>query len=85
MVQGGLRTLVCLPLLDGDRVLGAIYADRREPGPPLTTLDLELLEAFADRTALWLSAHHASDALAARVPGPVDWGQILGAPEVPSG
>src|SRR5690242_13460670 len=42
VVRGGLRTLVCLPLLDGERVLGAIYADRRSAGPPLTTLDLQL-------------------------------------------
>ena len=80
IVMGGLRTLVCLPLLDGDRVLGAIYADRREAGPPLTTLDLELLEAFADRAALWLSAHRASDDLAARSPAPLDWTSILAAP-----
>jgi GAF domain-containing protein len=85
VVQGGLRTLVCLPLLDGDRVLGAIYADRREAGPPLTTLDLELLEAFADRTALWLSAYRASDALAARSPVPVDWDRILAGPVVQTG
>jgi hypothetical protein len=84
VVQGGLRTLVCLPLLDGERVVGAIYADRREPGPPLTTLDLELLQAFADRTALWLSAHRASDALTG-APATVDWGRILAGPEVPSG
>lgn len=85
VVQGGLRTLVCLPLLDGERVLGAIYADRRDAGPPLTTLDLELLEAFADRTALWLSANRDNDALAARAPAPVDWASIFGAPEMPTG
>ncbi|MCW0203405.1 FHA domain-containing protein [Rhodanobacter thiooxydans] len=78
VVQGGLRTLVCLPLLDGDRVLGAIYADRREPGPPLTTLDLELLEAFAERTALWLIAHRAREDLAMVPPTPLDWNSILG-------
>ncbi len=78
VVQGGLRTLVCLPLLDGDRALGAIYADRREPGPPLTTLDLELLEAFAERTALWLIAHRARGDLAMVPPTPLDWNSILG-------
>ncbi|UJM91132.1 FHA domain-containing protein [Rhodanobacter denitrificans] len=78
VVQAGLRTLVCLPLLDGNRVLGAIYADRREPGPPLTTLDLELLEAFADRTALWLIARRAREDLA-MYPStpPLDWNSIL--------
>lgn len=77
VVLGGLRTLVCMPLLDGDRVLGAIYADRCESGPPLTTLDLELLEAFADRTALWLIAHRARDDLAMYPAAPVDWNRIL--------
>lgn len=78
VVRGGLRTLVCLPLLDGERVLGAIYADRRSAGPPLTTLDLQLLEAFAERTALWLSAHRARDALAAQgPPSGADWQRIL--------
>ncbi len=77
VVQGGLRMLACLPLLDGDRVLGAIYADRCEPGLPLTTLDLELLEAFADRTALWLIAHRARDELALYPSSPLDWNSIL--------
>jgi hypothetical protein len=78
VVRGGLRTLACLPLLDGDRVLGAIYVDRRSAGPPLTTLDLQLLEAFTERTALWLSAHSARDALTAPAPpGGRDWGRIL--------
>lgn len=81
VVRGGLRTLVCLPLLDGERVLGAIYADRRSAGPPLTTLDLQLLEAFAERTALWLSAHLARHTLAAGAPAAeVDWQRILAEP-----
>lgn len=81
VVRGGLRTLVCLPLLDGERVLGAIYADRRSAGPPLTTLDLQLLEAFAERTALWLSAHLARDALTTGAPPTeVDWRRILAEP-----
>ncbi|MFZ5656824.1 MAG: FHA domain-containing protein [Pseudomonadota bacterium] len=57
----GLRTLVALPLLDGPRLLGAIYADRREAGTPLTTLDLELLQAFAERCALWIAARREAD------------------------
>lgn len=60
VVRGGLRTLVALPLLDGDRAIGAIYADRRDAGPPLTTLDVELLQAFAERCALWLAAHRGA-------------------------
>jgi hypothetical protein len=56
VAAAGLSALVCLPLLDGDQVLGAIYVDRVRPGPPVTTLDMELLEAFAERAALWIAA-----------------------------
>jgi GAF domain-containing protein len=77
VIQGALRALVCVPMLDGDRVVGAIYADRGEPGPPLTTLDLELLGAFADRTALWLTANRASNALDSFPPALADWDSVL--------
>lgn len=77
VVRGGLRTLVALPLLDGAHVLGAIYADRREAGPPLTTLDVELLQAFAERCALWLAAQGEAQADVAP-PAPSDWPRLLG-------
>lgn len=63
VVAGGLRSLVCLPLLDADVPLGAIYADRREAGQALDTLDLELLQAFAERATLYIIARRATDAL----------------------
>lgn len=66
VVAAGLSALVCLPLHDGARALGAIYADRARPGPPITTLDLALLDAFAERAALWLAARQATDMLDAR-------------------
>lgn len=62
----GLSTLVCLPLLDGERVLGAIYADRVDQGPAISTLDLELLEAFAENAAVWIAARLTSDLLDGR-------------------
>ena len=37
--------------------IGAIYADSRKPGPPITSLDMELISSVAE---------HASAALAAR-------------------
>jgi hypothetical protein len=64
VVAGGLQTLVCLPLLEGSHAFGAIYADRTRPGPPVTTLDMELLDAFAEHAALWIAARRASAALA---------------------
>lgn len=61
VADSGLRTLAAIPLMDDARPLGVIYADRRDPGPPLTTLDIELLQAFADRCALWLAAGREAD------------------------
>jgi GAF domain-containing protein len=61
VVAGGLDALACLPLLDGDEAIGVIYADRVHAGPPISTLDLELLEAFTDRASLWLAARRARD------------------------
>ncbi|GGK03472.1 GAF domain-containing protein [Luteimonas terricola] len=63
VVAAGLSALVCVPLMDEDRVLGAIYADRVAPGPAISTLDLELLQAFAENAAVWISARRTSEQL----------------------
>ncbi|HEY4556183.1 MAG TPA: FHA domain-containing protein [Lysobacter sp.] len=63
VIGGGLRSLVCLPLLDRDKVLGAVYADRRGHGEPITEVDLELLQAFAETATLWLLAGRAIDSI----------------------
>lgn len=63
IVGTGMQTLVCLPLRDGDRVFGAVYADRREAGEPITEFDLELLGAFAETATLWLLARRALQTL----------------------
>jgi hypothetical protein len=75
----GLRTLIALPLLDGARPVGVIYADRREPGAPLTTLDVELLQAFAERCALWLMADREArvEGPAPRAPDADEWPALL--------
>jgi GAF domain-containing protein len=83
VISAGLNALVVLPLLDGDRALGAIYADRVRPGPAITTLDLELLDAFAETAALWIAARRNSDLLSgehdtAALP---DWKAIVAAHE----
>jgi GAF domain-containing protein len=53
---GGIRALVCVPLQVNDGARGVIYVDSRRPGPPVTELDLELIENVAQ---------HASAAIAA--------------------
>lgn len=68
VVAAGLSSLVCIPLFDGELTLGGIYADRVRPGPPVTTLDQELLEAFAERAALWIAARRISQLLDTRQP-----------------
>jgi hypothetical protein len=48
---GGIRGLVCVPLRLSGQSIGAIYADSRKPGPPVTELDLELIENVARHAA----------------------------------
>ncbi len=78
IVAGGLRTLVSVPLMLDDQVLGLAYADSRRPGSLVTTLDLELLKAFAERAALWIAARRSEAALAA-LPAAVLWAGIAAA------
>lgn len=78
VAAAGLRTLVALPLLDGTRPLGAIYADRRDAGPPLTTLDVELLQAFAERCALWIATQREASADHPAPEIPDDWSRLVG-------
>ncbi|MDQ3206330.1 MAG: GAF domain-containing protein [Pseudomonadota bacterium] len=80
VMAAGLTCLVCLPLLDGPHVLGAIYVDRVSAGPPINTLDIELLEAFAENASVWIAARRASEQIAgvqdARAPA---WRDIVAA------
>lgn len=56
VVLGGIRALVCVPLLFGEELLGVVYADSRSPGPLLTEFDLELIEGIAQQAAAALAA-----------------------------
>ena len=78
VITGGLRALVCLPLLADGEPLGLIYADSRVIGTIITTMDLELLRAFAERAALWITARRAMDALTELAPSArLGWSDIL--------
>ena len=48
---GGIRALVCIPLQLAEGASGVIYLDSRKPGPPVTELDLELIESVAQHAA----------------------------------
>jgi hypothetical protein len=56
VVAQGLRGLVCLPLEKDGELVGAVYADSDAIGRVFTTLDAELLRAFAQQAALTLAA-----------------------------
>jgi GAF domain-containing protein len=52
----GIGSVACVPLRQEQRMLGVIYVDsRRTLGPGFTGVDIEILEALADRTALVLA------------------------------
>ena len=68
VIAGGLRTLVCLPLLAGGDILGVVYADSKRAGSLITSMDLDLLRAFAERAALWIAARRGVVALAELLP-----------------
>jgi hypothetical protein len=53
---GGIRALVCLPLLIAGGARGAIYVDSRKPGPPVTELDLELIQSVAQHASAAITA-----------------------------
>lgn len=75
VVAGGLRTLVCLPMEFNGELLGLAYADSRRPGSIVTTLDVELLQAFAARASLWIAARRSEAALE-HVSGQAEWASI---------
>jgi hypothetical protein len=77
VLAGGLRTLVCLPLVAAGETLGLVYADSRRAGALITSMDLDLLRVFAERAALWLSARKGMDELARLSPQRPSWADIV--------
>ena len=63
VVAQGLRSLACLPLLCGGRLLGALYVDTDESSKVFDQLDVELLEAFAEQAASALALADIESAL----------------------
>ncbi|GAA0713370.1 GAF domain-containing protein [Dokdonella soli] len=60
---GGIRALICVPLLHDGELLGAVYADSRRPGTPLTELDQELIESIAGHAVATLAMARLRDAV----------------------
>jgi GAF domain/FHA domain len=77
VVTGGLRTLLCLPLRVGAETVALVYADSARPGSVITGTDLELLQAFGERAALWISARRGLDDIARLAPGRIAWPDVV--------
>jgi GAF domain-containing protein len=77
ILAGGLRTLVCLPLVAAGETLGLVYADSRRAGALITCMDLDLLRVFAERAALWLAARRGMDELSRLLPQRPSWADIV--------
>lgn len=63
VVGQGLRSLACLPLLCSGRLLGVLYVDTDESTKVFDQLDVELLDAFAERAASALALADIEHAL----------------------
>jgi hypothetical protein len=61
---GGIRSLLCIPLTLSNRSIGVLYADSRVPGPPITELDIELVENVTRQAAAAIEAARLGDRLA---------------------
>lgn len=62
VVGRGIHTLVCLPLHDGERCLGVLYADAQRAAARLDDLDVEILEALASHASLAIAVTQLSEA-----------------------
>ncbi|HSS06719.1 MAG TPA: GAF domain-containing protein, partial [Rhodanobacteraceae bacterium] len=69
-----IRGLVCVPLRLSGKSVGVIYADSRKPGPPVTELDLELIENVARHAAAAFEAARLEDDVADVVRSAADAG-----------
>ena len=64
VVRQGLRAMLALPLLDGERLLGVLYADSDLPGKAFCDLDLKLLDGLTAEAVQVLHARGIDEALA---------------------
>jgi transcriptional regulator with GAF, ATPase, and Fis domain len=69
-----IRSLLCVPLVAPDRVLGAIYLDNRSPARPLEERHLQLMTAVAgiaslalDNVSHWENLRQENDELRAEL------------------
>jgi hypothetical protein len=76
VIAGGIRSLLCVPLVASDRLLGVIYADSRRPGTSFGELDVQILEGLAAHASLAIALARADrelKGLAARL----SWADVV--------
>lgn len=64
VVEQGVRSTICAPLVTESGVHGALYADRLDPLAQFTRDDLELISAIAAQTAVAVETARAHERLA---------------------
>lgn len=79
VVAAGLCTLLCLPLRVEGEIVALVYADSSRPGAVITGADLELLEAFGERAAVWIAAHRGLEELGRLAADRLGWDEVLDA------
>ena len=64
VVSGQIRAVVCLPLMVGEQLTGLVYLDSSTPGKVFSSLDVEILEAFAAHAVLVIGVASVREDLA---------------------
>lgn len=76
VIAGGIRSLLCVPLVASDRLLGVIYADSRQPGTSFGELDVQILLGLASHASIAIALARADrelKGLAARL----SWADVV--------
>jgi hypothetical protein len=76
VIAGGIRAVLCLPLVTEGVLLGLIYADSRRPGTGFEELDVQILEGLASHASLAIALARADrelKGLAARL----NWADVV--------
>jgi len=68
VAAGGLRAVLCLPLVVQERVLGAVYADARDTGNVCTGVDFAILQLLIRHVAALVAAADLGELLEAVAP-----------------
>lgn len=64
VTTGGIRALLCLPLVVLNKTTGILYADSREPGKVFTELDVEILQGLANHAGMAIAVARIRDEIA---------------------